>query len=91
MLKESKDPIKKSRETYKESLLFQKKYYEQGTDFGEATEDEIRKSEAEIVVVHPGYRAEVDAKWDDKEGFESPRTATLQHVMTEVSEKSNFE
>jgi hypothetical protein len=41
--------------------------------------------------VHPRYREEVDAKHDEKEGPESPKTATLQHIMTEITETSNFE
>ena len=41
MLKESKDSIRKDRETYKESLVILKKYYEMGTDFCETIDNVV--------------------------------------------------
>lgn len=59
LLSNSKDPIKKGKETYKEALVILKNYYEVGTDYCEKSQTEIDREQEELLKLRPEYLDEI--------------------------------
>lgn len=61
-MKDTKVPIKKARESYKESLVLLKKYYEISSEFIDLIESEIFENEDEMVKSYPDFRSKINEK-----------------------------